>query len=261
MLQLGNTVFRNTNGPPHHKRFAFATRLIHYWAETPEVCLSPEWSTKDSALSNRLKEKSMKLFVCLLAATALAFSLSASAQAANAQDKAVATITRLGGTFEVDKEMQGNPIVKVDLHGTNVSDDDLVSLEGLKELRHLDLRLTKVTDKGVAHLRRLTKLRFLNLFRTQLSDRGLEHLKEMKALETLLIGGTKVTDEGLAQMKSHPKLKKLSLFDTQVSDAGLGQLKILSELEILLIGKSKVTEEGARALQKDLPKLRFSESM
>jgi hypothetical protein len=31
------------------------------------------------------------------------------------------------------------------------------------------------------------------------------------------------------------------------------------QLEILLIGKSKVTEEGAKALQKALPKLRFTE--
>src|SRR4051812_37374569 len=95
------------------------------------------------------KEKGMRLFLYLLAASALAFSFTASAQAPNGQERAIATITRLGGTFEVDRETEGSPVVKVDLHGTSVSDDDLESLEGLKSLRHLDLRLTKVGDKGV----------------------------------------------------------------------------------------------------------------
>ena len=82
-----------------------------------------------------------------------------------------------------------------------------------------------------------------------------------EALETLLIGGTKVTDGGIVHLKSHPKLKKLSLFDTQVGDAGVARLTFLSDLEVLLIGKSRVTEEGAKALQKELPRLRFTENM
>jgi hypothetical protein len=43
--------------------------------------------------------------------------------------------------------------------------------------------------------------------------------------------------------------------------ARAARLGFLTELEVLLIGKSKVTEEGARALQKELPRLRFSENM
>jgi Leucine Rich repeat len=210
---------------------------------------------------NTERIKGMRSFLCFLTVLALSFSFAASVQTPKGQERAIDTIKRLGGTFEVDKDSPGDPIVKVDLHGTSVSDDDLEALESLKSLRHLDLRLTKVGDKGVSHLKRLTSLRFLNLFRTQTGDAGLKQLKSMSELETLLIGGTKVSDAGLAYLKSHPKLKKLSLFDTQVGDAGLAHLRSLGKLEVLLIGKSKITEEAAKALQKDLPKVRFSENM
>src|ERR1044072_1935906 len=210
----------------------------------------------------RSERRESMLFVAhLLTVSALLFSFAPSAQTESGRERAVALVERLGGKFEVDAEAPGSPIVKIDLHGSAVTDEELEALAGLGGLRHLDLRLTKVGDKGVAHLKRLNGLRFLNLFRTQLGDRGLKQLKELTALETLLIGGTKVTDEGLVHLKSHPRLKKLSLFDTQVSDAGVARLTFLTELETLLIGKSKVTEEGAKALQKVMPKLRFSENM
>lgn len=56
-----------------------------------------------------------------------------------ASEDAVAMIERLGGTFEVENAK----IVKVDLHGSAVTDADLKLLATLTELRHLDLRLTQ----------------------------------------------------------------------------------------------------------------------
>ena len=155
----------------------------------------------------------MLLITHLLTASALLFSFAPAPQTEGGRERALALVERLGGTYEVDAEAAGSPVVKVDLHGTALSDDDVEALAALKGLRHLDLRLTKIGDKGVAHLRGLKDLRFLNLFRTQVGDRGLGQLKELAALETLLIG------------------------------------------------RSKVTEGGAKALQKELPKLRFSENM
>jgi len=69
------------------------------------------------------------------------------------------------------------PIIKIDLHGTQITDSDLAFLvnarKDLKQLRYLDLRLTKIGDAGVANIKGLGSLQTLNLFRTQLSDQGL----------------------------------------------------------------------------------------
>ncbi|HSS21086.1 MAG TPA: hypothetical protein VLL54_13515 [Pyrinomonadaceae bacterium] len=192
-----------------------------------------------------------------------------SVQASNAKDDAarervIAEVTRLGGKVEFDEILAAKPIVKIDLHSTQITNDDLGFLErdrkALANLRYLDLRLTKIGDAGVAKLKNLKSLQTLNLFRSQLTDVGLTNLKKMTQLETLLIGGTKVSDVGLPSLRPLKKLKKLSLFQTQVSDQGIAQLKLLTSLEVLLITGSKITPAGAEALQKALPKVRFSEN-
>ena len=182
----------------------------------------------------------------------------------SSKDRFIAEVARLGGRVELDETLTDKPIIKVDLHGTALTDSDLAFLvdarKDLRHLRYLDLRLTKIGDAGVANIKGLTSLQTLNLFRTQLSDRGLSYIKNLKQLQTLLIGGTKVTDAGLVNLKSLKKLKKLSLFQTQVTDAAIPHLKVLSKLESLLISGTKITDAGARQLQRALPALRFSEN-
>src|SRR4051794_27100456 len=116
--------------------------------------------------------------LCMSILLLLASVFTASANVNSMQDRAVAEVTRLGGKIEVDETLPGKPIVKVDLHSTQVTDLDLVFLKDLIQLRALDLRLTQIGDAGVANLKKLTKLQTLNLFRTQLSDVGLAHLKK-----------------------------------------------------------------------------------
>src|SRR6185295_10069835 len=100
----------------------------------------------------------MKTF-SLLAAAVLLFCCSSTINASDlARDKVVAEVQRLGGVIEFDETKKDRPIVKVDLHGTKVTDADLIMLKNLKELRVLDLRLTHVGDTGVANLKNLTKL-------------------------------------------------------------------------------------------------------
>ena len=100
----------------------------------------------------------------LLAAVLLFFCSSTINASESARDKVVAEVHRLGGTVEFDETKKERPIVKVDLHGTKVTDADLVILKNLKELRVLDLRLTHISDAGVANLKDLTRLETLNLF-------------------------------------------------------------------------------------------------
>lgn len=204
--------------------------------------------------------------LCISTLLLLALGQAAWAMAADvsSKDGVIAEVERLGGKVDLDETLPNKPIVKIDLHSTQVTDADLAFLDqarkDLRELRYLDLRLTHIGDAGAANLKNLTSLQTLNLFRTQVGDKGLAYVKNLKQLQTLLIGGTKVTDAGLASLKRLTELKKLSLFQTQVTDAGIPHLKILSKLESLLISGTKITEEGTRELQRALPHLRFSEN-
>jgi hypothetical protein len=177
-------------------------------------------------------------------------------------DQVVAEVTRLGGKVELDETAPGKPIVKIDLHGTKITDGDLAFLNrsGLQELRYLDLRLTQIGDAGAVHLKNLTGLQTLNLFRTQVGDRGLRQLRKLTKLQTLLIGGTKITDDGLVNLKSMKQVKKLSLFQTKVTDAAIPHLKILPQLESLLISGTKITDAGTKELLRALPRLQFGET-
>jgi hypothetical protein len=211
-----------------------------------------------------MNSKILSRAILPLLALALLSTDTAKANTSSARDRVIAEVARLGGKIEFDETRSSRPIVKVDLHGTNVTDAELGFLvsekQGLKELHYLDLRLTKIADNGVAKLKNLTSLQTLNLFRTQAGDKGLASLKKLTNLETLLIGGTRVTDAGLVNLRPLKKLKKLSLFQTQVSNDGIAQLKLMSSLEVLLIGGSKITPAGTEELQKALPKVRFSEN-
>lgn len=176
-----------------------------------------------------------------------------------AREALVARISGLGGKFETDTFAVERRIVKIDLHASAVSDDDMALLAGAPGLRHLDLRLTGIGDRGVRHLDALTELRFLNLFRTKVGDRGVAELHSLRNVDTLLLGGTQITDAGLASLKSFPNLRKLSIFDTQITDAAIPTLAALGSLEVLLVGKTKISDAGLKALQKALPKVRFDE--
>jgi hypothetical protein len=218
-------------------------------------------STMDSRQSyaKQWRFDQMMKTLFLLATVLLLCCPTADANQAS-RDKVMAEVQRLGGSVEFDQTQKDKPIMKVDLHGTKVTDADLAILKDLKELRILDLRLTHIGDAGVANLKNLKKLQTLNLFRSELTDKGLTYLRNLKRLETLLIGGTKVTDAGLANLRNMQELKKLSLFQTKVTDAGVPHLKRLSKLETLLISGSGITESGTRELQVALPRLRFSET-
>lgn len=188
----------------------------------------------------------------------------ATARDSSKRTRLVEEVTRLGGKVEFDETRADKPIVKVDLHGTPVTNDELAilqnSLAELKQLRYLDLRLTGIGDEGVAKLGKLKSLQTLNLFRTLTGDVGLAHLKKLTNLETLLIGGTKVTDAGLTHLRPFKKLKKLSLFQTGVSDDGIAELKQMTSLEVLLITGSRISPAGAEELQQAMPKVRFNEN-
>lgn len=66
----------------------------------------------------------------------------------------------------------------VDLNRTQVTDSDLVRLQGMTSLQWLDLDFTQVSDAGLAHLVELTSLQRLYLRNTRVTDAGVAQLRK-----------------------------------------------------------------------------------
>lgn len=100
----------------------------------------------------------------VLSIIALASFCIAQTSISTEQHEAIAVILKLGGTVEVDSLHADKPVVKIDLHETNVSDADLQLLEQFKSLPKLEVLLigkSKVTEAGSQALQKaLPKLRF-----------------------------------------------------------------------------------------------------
>ncbi len=67
-------------------------------------------------------------------------------------------------------------------------------------LRMLNLAGTQVTDEGLKYLEGLKGLETLDISDTNITDEGLKHLEKLSSLRDLRIGDTKVTNEGLADL-------------------------------------------------------------
>jgi hypothetical protein len=107
-----------------------------------------------------------------VAALLLAAELVVAQETEAERDLALAVVKRLGGSFRVDEEAPGKPIVMVDLRAGKTTDADLAQLKGLTRLQTLNLNLTKVTDAGLVHLKGMMQLEELGLGMTAVGDAG-----------------------------------------------------------------------------------------
>jgi Leucine Rich repeat len=165
-------------------------------------------------------------------------------------------IRRAGG--EVTQNFSLLPestIVLVDVHRTKATDEDLVQLQFLTNLRILNLYGTRITDGGLQHLARLTRLQTLTLTGTNVTNAGLAHIRYLPDLRVLGLHDTHVTDEGLFVVREMKSLNELTLSGPGITDDGILQLVHLSHLKKLILANTKVTKEGLAALQKALPDL------
>jgi len=87
----------------------------------------------------------------------------ATLRADEAEDKAVQLVEKLGGTVVRDVALKEMPVFRVDLHFSKVADADLSQLAGLKKLQLLNLCGTQVTDEGMKNLNGLKELKWLYL--------------------------------------------------------------------------------------------------
>jgi hypothetical protein len=141
-----------------------------------------------------------------------------------------------------------------------ITDEGLIHLRGLKQLKTLYLYNTGIEGLGLNYLGRLTKLESVNLHGTPLTDEGLSHLAELPRLRWLHLGGTRVTDDGIKHLARQRSLRELHLSDTEIGDAGVKHLKDMSGLTSVDLNRTRVTADGVADLQAALPICKVSPS-
>lgn len=101
-------------------------------------------------------------------------------------------------------------------------------LQGIGSLSNLDELLIEGTDVGendVNQLKGLRRLSALHLNDTRLSDASLkEVLPSLSALATLYADGTEISDESLEVLLRHPTLQSLSVRETNITRPGGAKL-------------------------------------
>ena len=128
------------------------------------------------------------------------------------------------GIVTVDEKVPGRPIIGLDLKDAGVTDNVLLLLKRLPNLKEIELMSNPITDAGLKHLGELHKLESLGLSDTKITDVGLKHLRGLPNLRSLDLSRTQVTDVGLKQIQGMKSLESLDLWGTDVTDSGLGFL-------------------------------------
>ena len=125
------------------------------------------------------------------------------------------------------------------------SNDDLQLLRGLPDLETLEIGdKRQVTDDGLVHLAGLKNLRVLYLYRTGVQGEGLKHLRGLKQLESVSLDGTPATDEAAKQIAQLPRLRWLAMDNTRITDEALVHLAKASSLEDLRLSDTDISDDG-----------------
>lgn len=83
-----------------------------------------------------------------------------------------------------------------------VTDNDLKILELFPEIEVVNLHnCRKITDEGLVYLRQLPQLRELNLSETNISDSGLEYIKQISGLQKLNLQHTSISESGINDLR------------------------------------------------------------
>ena len=138
-------------------------------------------------------------------------------------------------------------LIRLDLRGYDLADDDLIPLASMNQLEELIVPLS-ITDDGIRHVSKLPRLRAITFTGEQITHKGLAHFKEMITLKAIAIWGDGLTDEGLAHLQNSRDLEHLMLGSNNITDAGIPTIQRFANLQTLHLGSEKLTEQGISRL-------------
>lgn len=133
---------------------------------------------------------------------------------------------------------------------SDITDDGIEELVGLKSLTVLSLSSTKVTGaafKSVAELPNLEAL-YLAYNNERITGAGLGELAKLKKFRRLDLGVTHANDAGMKEVAKLEGLTRLSLYSTKISDAGMAELAGLKGLVWLNMDSAPVGDAAMKII-------------
>ena len=140
-----------------------------------------------------------RTLIWLLSFATLPFS-GCSCSGVSSQNNYADNISDLGGKAEL----------KIDLSGSDITDEDLKSMDFPDTLVEINLANTAITDEGVEELKRANSLNSVILAHTQITEKSLDHLKEMPNLQTANIANKRISFEKMIEFTKHLNDKQRS---------------------------------------------------
>jgi hypothetical protein len=130
---------------------------------------------------------------------------------------------------------------------SEVDDDLLEVICGLREIRVLVLYESAVTNRGMAHLTRLHKLERLQIDSPQIDDDALVEIARLRELRVFDLGNPNVGDKGIEHLQPLDRLHSLRLYNTRVTSAGATALsESLPHCRIYVSGEKESFAVGPR---------------
>jgi hypothetical protein len=99
----------------------------------------------------------------------------------------------------------GPNILRLNLRRAGITDADVKTIAGFKNLRHLRLEQNAVTDAAAKDIAGLKELTSLNLTNTKLTDQGFAQVSQLPKLQRIYVWSTTVTPAAVDRLKSERK--------------------------------------------------------
>ena len=133
----------------------------------------------------------------------------------------------------------GHHLLRLNLAGTEITDEGMERLQDLRALDAIDLSRTKISGAGLRYLP--AGLKQLNLSGTPIINANLVHLERFMLLENLNLSGTSVTDDAIPHVQA--------MVEAQNSKVGRRKFNTLD------LRKTSVSDKAAATLRQAVPGL------
>ncbi len=164
----------------------------------------------------------MKFYHLILLLSLIPFTGCGSKEKSSADDIRFAEIIlKKGGKFTINglreiKSLDQLPETKfeisgIDFNGTDINDDDLTEVAGVRNIKYLGLHSTSVTDRSMLTIKNFTNLRELEISYTDISNDSIDSLIQLRKLKKIFISGTNITEHGHVRLRDElPDCKQIN---------------------------------------------------
>ncbi len=130
-------------------------------------------------------------------------------------------------------------LVVLQCNNFEISDEQLLALNHLDQMKVLEFSSTDIGNRGFARLKRCSSLLELVVNSCLITGPALENLKDVTTLKRLVVDHNDLDDNSLAWLKGLKNLLAVRLQACKIGDSGLAHLRKCEQLTHIDIGQNK----------------------